>query len=172
MRGAIYVIGGLAIIVLFIVRQRRGERFEPRSLFVPAALAIYGIVLLEHTARRDPFTASSAVLLMLSAVASLSFGVFRGRTVELFVRDGELWERATWANLGIGWGGLLLVRVGLIGTAAAVGAALAASPTSIPLMLAITLAAQMLVVGERTRSAGVAIAPSRRERRRARRRRS
>jgi len=28
MRGAIYVIGGLAIIVLFIVRQRRGERFE------------------------------------------------------------------------------------------------------------------------------------------------
>ena len=172
MRGAIYVIGGLAIIVLFIVRQRRSERFEQRSLLIPAALAIYGIVLLDHTARRDPFTASSAVLLSLSAVASLSFGVFRGRTVELFVRDGELWERATWANLGIGWGGLLLVRVGLIGTAAAVGAALAASPTSIPLMLAITLAAQMVVVGERAKSAGAATAPSRRERRRARRRRS
>jgi hypothetical protein len=170
MRGAIYVIAGLAIIVLFIVRQRRSERFEQRSLFIPAALAIYGIVLLDHTARRDPLTASSALLLSLSAVASLSFGVFRGRTVELFVRDGELWERATWANLGIGWGGLLLVRVGLIGTAAAAGAALAASPTSIPLMLAITLAAQMLVVGERARSTGAAVAPSRRERRRARRR--
>jgi hypothetical protein len=46
---------------------------------------------------------------------------------------------------------LLLVRLGLIGTAAAVGATLAASPTSIPLMLAITLAAQMLVVGERAK---------------------
>jgi len=170
MRGAIYVIGGLAIIVLFIVRQRRSERFEQRSLFIPAALAIYGIVLLDHTARRDPFTTSSALLLSLSAVASLSFGVFRGRTVQLFVRDGELWERATWANLGIGWGGLLLVRVSLIATAAAVGATLAASPTSIPLMLAITLAAQMLVVGERAKSSGAVIAPSRRERRRARRR--
>jgi hypothetical protein len=58
-------------------------------LFIPAALAIYGIVLLDHTARRDPFTASSAVLLSLSAVASLSFGVFRGRTVELFIATGS-----------------------------------------------------------------------------------
>lgn len=170
MRDAIYVIGGLAIIAFFIVRQRRSERFEQRSLFIPAALAIYGLVLLDHTTSRDPFTPSSAVLLSSSAVASIGFGVFRGRTIELFVRDGELWERATWANLGIGWGGLLLVRLGLIGTAAAVGATLAASPTSIPLMLAITLAAQMLVVGERARSTGAFIAPSRRERRRARRR--
>jgi hypothetical protein len=170
MRDAIYVIGGLAIIVFFIVRQRRTERFEQRSLLIPAALAVYGLVLLDHTTRRDPLTASSAVLLSLSAVASISFGVFRGRTVELFVRDGKLWERATWANLGIGWGGLLLIRLGLIATAAAVGAALAASPTSIPLMLAITLAAQMLVVGERAKSTGATLAPPRRERRRARRR--
>jgi hypothetical protein len=170
MRDAIYVVGGLAVIAFFIARQRRSERFEQRPLMIPAALAVYGIVLLDHTTRRDPFTASSAVLLTLSAVASIVFGTFRGRTIELFVRDGELWERATWASLGIGWGGLLLVRVALIATAAAVGATLAASPTSIPLMLAITLAAQMVVVGERARSTGVVIAPSRRARRRAGRR--
>jgi hypothetical protein len=170
MRDALYVVGGLAIIAFFIVRQRRSERFEQRSLIIPAALAVYGLVLLDHTTRKDPFTASSAVLLTLSALASIGFGAFRGRTIELFVRDGELWERATWATLGIGWGGLLLVRVGLIATAAGVGATLAASPTSIPLMIAITLAAQMLVVGERARSTGAIIAPSRRERRRARRR--
>jgi hypothetical protein len=170
MRGAIYVIGGLAVIAFFVVRQRRSERFEQRSLLIPAALAVYGLVLLEHTTRRDPFTASSGVLLSLSAVASIGFGVFRGRTIELFVHDGELWERATWANLGVGWGGLLVVRLGLIATAAAVGATLAASPTSIPLMLAITLAAQMLVVGERAKSSGAIIVQTRRERRRARRR--
>jgi len=169
MRDAIYVVGGLAIVAFFIARQRRSERFEQRSLLLPAALAIYGLVLLDQTLRRDPFTASSALLLILSAVASIVFGVFRGRTIELFVRDGELWERATWTNLGVGWGGLLLVRLGLIATAAAIGATLAASPTSIPLMLAITLAAQMVVVAERARSTGAAIAPSRRERRRARR---
>jgi hypothetical protein len=157
MRGAIYVIGGLAIIAFFIVRQRRSERFEQRSLVVPAALAVYGLVLLDHTTSQDRFTASSGLLLSLSAVASIGFGVFRGRTIELFVRDGELWGRATWANLGIGWGGLLLVRMGLIGTAAAVGATLASSPTLIPLMLAITLAAPMLVVGDR--ATGAVIAP-------------
>lgn len=171
MRDAIYVVGGLAIVAFFIARQRRSERFEQRSLLIPAALAVYGLVLLDHTSKQDPFTASSALLLTLSAVASIVFGVFRGRTIELFVRDDELWERASWANLGIGWGGLLVVRLALIATAAAIGATLAASPTSIPLMLAITLAAQMVVVGERARSTGAVIAPSRRARRRARHRR-
>lgn len=71
------------------MRQRRSERFEQRSLLVPAALAVDGIVLLDHTTRRDPFTVSSAVLLTISAGASIVFGVFRGRTIELFVRDGE-----------------------------------------------------------------------------------
>ena len=171
MRDAVYVVGGLAIVAFFIARQRRSERFEQRSLLIPAALAVYGLVLLDHTSKQDPFTASSALLLTLSAVASIVFGVFRGRTIELFVRDGQLWERASWATLGIGWGGLLIVRLGLIATAAASGATLAASPTSIPLMLAITLAAQMVVVAERARSTGAVIAPSRRERRRARHRR-
>jgi membrane-associated HD superfamily phosphohydrolase len=171
MRDAVYVVGGLAIVAFFIARQRRSERFEQRSLLIPAALAVYGLVLLDHTSKQDPFTASSALLLTLSAVASIVFGVFRGRTIELFVRDGELWERASWANLGIGWGGLLVVRLGLIATAAALGATLAASPTSIPLMLAITLAAQMVVVAERARSTDAVIAPSRRGRRRARHRR-
>jgi hypothetical protein len=171
MRDAVYVVGGLAIVAFFIARQRRSVRVEQRSLLIPAALAVYGLVLLDHTSNQDPFTASSALLLTLSAVASIVFGVFRGRTIELFVRDGELWERASWANLGIGWGGLLVVRLGLIATAAAIGATLAASPTSIPLMLAITLAAQMVVVADRARSTGAVIAPSRRGRRRARRRR-
>ena len=60
MRDAIYVIGGLAIIAVFVLRQRRSERFQERSLFIPAALAVYGLVLVDHTLRRDPFTALRA----------------------------------------------------------------------------------------------------------------
>ena len=158
-RDAIYVIGGLAVVVFFIVRQRRSDRFRERSLLFPIGLGIYGVVLLTGTSEHHALSVASAVLLVLSAVASIGFGVIRGRTIELFVRGGELWERASWTTIGVGWGGLLLTRVALIGGAAAVGAKLAASPTSIPLMLAITLGAQMIVVRQRATAIGVAIPP-------------
>lgn len=70
---------------------------------------------LRGTWRHDPLTFVSIVLLGLSALASIGFGVFRGRTINLFVRDGELWEQASWRTIGVGWGGLLLTRVALIG---------------------------------------------------------
>jgi len=149
----------------FIVRQRRSDRFRERSLFFPIGLGIYGVLLLSDTSKHHALSVASAALLFLSAVASLGFGVLRGRTIELFVRGGELWERASWTTIAAGWGGLLLTRVALIGVAAAIGAQVAASPTSIPLMLAITLGAQMIVVRQRARASGVRIAPSRRARR-------
>lgn len=66
-------------------------------------------------------------------------------------------------------GRLVVTRIGLIVLAAAVGAKVASSPASIPLMLAITLAAQMLVVKVRAREIGVVAEPSlRRLRRKAR----
>ena len=166
---AIYVLGGLLVVVFFIVRQRRSDRFRERSLLFPIALGIYGIVLLRDTTEHHALTAASAVLLLLSAAASTGFGVIRGRTIELFARGGELWERASWTTIGVGWGGLLVARVLLIGVAAAIGAKVAASPASIPLMLAVTLAAQMVVVRKRARASGVATALSRRRTRRSRR---
>ena len=61
-------------------------------------------------------------------------------------------------------------RIALIAVAAAAGAKVASSPTSIPLMLAITLATQMLVVKSRARElGGVAGSSSRRLSRSARR---
>ena len=161
-KDAIYVLGGLAVVGFFIVRQRRGDRFRERSLLFPIALGIYGVVLLTDTSKHVSLNVVSVVLLILSAVASIGFGVIRGRTIELFVRGGELWERATWTTIGAGWGGLLVTRVALIGVATAIGAKLAASPTSIPIMLAITLGTQMLVERQRARAAGIPIAPARR----------
>ncbi len=168
-KDAMYVLGGVAVVVFFVVRQRRSDRFRERSLLFPVALGIYGFVLLTDTTEHQTLTAASAVLLVLSAAASIGFGVIRGRTIELFSRGGELWERASWTTIGVGWGGLLVTRIALIAVAAAIGAKVAASPTSIPLMLAVTLAAQMLVVRERARAAGVPISRSRRASRRSRR---
>ena len=137
-------------------------------MLFPIALGIYGVVLLRDTTEHHALTVASAVLLVLSAAVSTGFGVIRGRTIELFVRGGELWERASWTTIGVGWGGLLVARVALIAVAAAVGAKVAASPTSIPLMLAVTLGAQMFVVRRRARTSGVPIAPSGRASRRSR----
>ena len=165
MKAAIYVLGGLAVVVFFVVRQRRSDRFRERSLLFPTALGIYGVVVLTDTTKHHALSLASGVLLVLSAVASIGFGVIRGRTIELFERAGELWERASWTTIAVGWGGLLVTRVALIAVAAAAGATVAASASSIPLMLAITLATQMIVVRQRARSLAIPIAPSRRERR-------
>jgi hypothetical protein len=168
MRAALYALGGLAIITFFVVRQRRSDRYRERSLILPLALGLYGLALLRSTWRHDRVTLASLVLLVLSALASVGFGAFRGRSINLFVRDGELWEQASWRTIGVGWGGLLVTRIALIGIAGLIGAQLAASPTSIPLMLAITLAAQMLLVSERARAFGVPVGRPRRRGRRPR----
>lgn len=168
-KAALYVLGGLVVVAFFIVRQRRSDRFRERSLVFPIALGIYGVVVLSDSTKHHALTVASTVFLVLSALASIGFGVIRGRTIELFEKAGELWERASWTTIAVGWGGLLVTRVLLIAIAAAAGATIAASASSIPLMLAITLATQMFVVRQRARAMGVAIAPSRRARRRPRR---
>jgi hypothetical protein len=167
-KAALYVVGGLAVVAFFIVRQRRSDRFRERSLLFPIALGVYGVVVLNDSTKHHAVSVVSAVLLVLSAVASIGFGVVRGRTIELFERAGELWERASWTTIAVGWGGLLLARVALIAFAAAAGAKIAASASSIPLMLAITLGTQMIVVSQRARAMATPIAPSRRAQRRSR----
>jgi uncharacterized membrane protein YoaK (UPF0700 family) len=170
MKEALYVVIAAGVVAFFIVRQRRSDRFRERSLLIPLALGVYGAVLLTQTSEHDSLTTASAVLLLSSAAASIVFGVIRGLTIELFMRGDELWERATWTTIGLGWGGLVVTRIGLIVLAAALGAKVASSPASIPIMLAVTLAAQMLVVKARAREIGVVAEPSpRRLRRKARR---
>jgi uncharacterized membrane protein YoaK (UPF0700 family) len=160
LRNALFVVGGLAVIVFLVVRQRRSDHFRERSLLFPLVLGVYGVVVLTDTTKHHALTIASGLMLVLSVAAAIGFGVVRGRTIELFERAGELWERASWTTIAVGWGGLIATRIALIGAATALGAKVAASPSSIPLMLAITLATQMIVVRQRARATGIAIAPS------------
>lgn len=151
MKDVVYIALAVGLAAFLIARQRRSDRFRERSLALPLALGIYGAVVLTRTSEHDSLTAASAVLLLASAAASIVFGVIRGRTIELCMRGGELWERASWTTIGVGWGGLVATRIALIALAVALGAKVASSPASIPLMVAVTLAAQMLVVRARAR---------------------
>jgi hypothetical protein len=150
----LYLLLSVALISFFVVRQRRSDRFRERSFLLPLALGVYGVVLLVNISEHDTLTRASAALLVVSGVASIAFGVVRGRTIELSVRDGEVWERASWTTIGVGWIGLIGTRLALIAVAVAIGAKVAASPASIPLMLALTLAVQMFVVRARAREIG------------------
>ena len=78
MRTTLYALGGLAIVTIFIVRQRRSDRYRDRSLILPLVLGLYGLALLRGTWRHDRLTLASILLLCLSALASVAFGVFRG----------------------------------------------------------------------------------------------
>lgn len=83
MKDALYVVIALGVVAFFIVRQRRSDRFRERSLLFPLALGVYGVVLLTQTSEHNSITTASAVLLLSSAVASIAFGVIRGRAREL-----------------------------------------------------------------------------------------
>ncbi len=61
MRAALYALGGLALVTVFVVRQRRSDRYRERSLILPLALGLYGLALLRGTWRHDPLTSASAV---------------------------------------------------------------------------------------------------------------
>jgi hypothetical protein len=62
-RDAIFVLGGLAVVVFSIVRQRRSDRFRERSLLFPVALGVYGAVLLSDTSTHYALSVASAALL-------------------------------------------------------------------------------------------------------------
>ena len=72
MKDALYVVIAVGVVALFIVRQRRSDRFRERSLLFPLALGVYGAVLLTQTTEHDSLTTASAVLLLMSALASVS----------------------------------------------------------------------------------------------------
>ena len=69
------------MIVFFIVRQRRSDRFRERSILFPIALGIYGVVLLTNTSKHVSLNVASAVLLIpleISIDRHYSPGVTKG----------------------------------------------------------------------------------------------
>ena len=105
MNDALYVVIALAVVAFFIVRQRRSDRFRERSLLFPLALGLYGAVLSTQTSETqlDHDGIGRAAALKRGRVDG--FGVIRGRRSRLFMRGEELWERASWTTIGVGWGG-------------------------------------------------------------------
>jgi hypothetical protein len=108
-------------------------------------------------------------LIGLEAVIAVVLGLVRGSTIKIFVRNGHLWQKYTWATVGL-WLGSILLRLGMTGGAVLLGADRTVMKTAVILMLGLTFAGEGAVIALRARALGAPYAPrdSRRDSRRAR----
>lgn len=157
MSGTIRILAVIAIIAYVIGRQVLGEPLRgKRFVLLPVVLTVIGIVDISHGAGHVAVT--DLALLTLNGALALVVGIALGRSMRLASRGGYLWGqlpvRALW------WWALLIVgRLALMGVAQATHAHLAASSTSILLVLGINRVAQAAVVLPRAITAGVPFAP-------------
>ena len=105
MKDALYVVIAVGVVAFFIVRQRRSDRFRERSLLFPLALGVYGAVLLTQTTEHDSLDDR---IRRAAAHERARFSLLRRDSRpddRAFMRGEELWERASWTTIGVGWGG-------------------------------------------------------------------
>ncbi|MBN9618744.1 MAG: hypothetical protein J0H43_03310 [Actinobacteria bacterium] len=147
----------LAIIVYVIGRQVMGEPLRgKRVVLLPVVLTVIGIADvsggIHHPKPVD------VALLVLDALVAIAVGLSLGRRTHLESRNGYLWGqlpvRALWL-----WAALVAARVVLTGVADGMHAHVAASSTTILLMLGINRLSQAAVVLPRAMSAGIPFAP-------------
>ncbi|WP_205215324.1 DUF1453 domain-containing protein [Amycolatopsis albispora] len=138
-----------------IARRAIGEPLAARDLFAtPVILLALGV---HRVSEHGHLAAADWFWLICTGVVGLAFGVWRGTTVRLAVRDGVLWQRYP-ARAYLVW------VVSLAGNAAlgflALSAGMAGDLRSMPLSIGVGLLGEALAIGARGMAAGVPFAPS------------
>lgn len=156
---AVEVLAAIAIVVLVIGRQLRGEPLRGRRVvLLPIVLVVVGFMRVrEH--HPSPTTADVACLTVAAVLAS-GVGVAQGTTMRLEHHDGGLWGQLPVRGLWL-WAALIVSRVFVTVVAGAVGAHVAASTASILLLLGVNRLGQAAVITIRALSSGIPFAPER-----------
>src|SRR5262249_25778807 len=151
-------------VIWMIIRRFAGSPVGAKTLALPIALTVYGLVQLDH-GRHGHFTATEIGLLAIEALVGVLAGLGRGLTIKLYERDGHLWQRYTVVTLAV-WIAMIAVRMGLAAGGHAIGAAV---PTggALTAVFGVSLVIESLVVQKRAFATGVAIMPAQRGRGRA-----
>jgi hypothetical protein len=135
----------LAVAVLVLVARRfAGQPLRGRPLVLPLAITGYGLFQL----RTAHFGAVDLTFLAIEVLLGLGVGAIRGLTIQLYGRDGQLWQRYRWTTL-LAWLALIGVRIGLAVAGRVAGVDIVTS--SILLVLGLSLVAEALVVQQRVR---------------------
>jgi hypothetical protein len=144
-----------AVIVFVIVRRFTGQPVRANAFVVPLCLTVWGAFQL----RGIHIGAVDIAFLALEALLAAAVGAARGGTIQLYRRDGQLWQRYRWSTLAV-WVAAIALRAGLV-----VGGRLAdvhVATKSLVLVLGISLVAESALVSWRAARTGVPLAPSRR----------
>lgn len=149
--------GLLALVAIAYVLLRRlaGEPLEGRRLvLLPLVLLIVGVSQLHGVHA----TALDVAVLVVEGAAAAVLGAVRGMTVHVYPQGGHLWYRYRPLTIVV-WVGSLLLRLGQVAAAHALGADSGVLGRALLPVLALSLLAEALVVGKRALATGVPFAP-------------
>jgi hypothetical protein len=136
-----------------MVRRFAGEPVRLKRLVVlPLGLAAWGVLNLGKVAHG--LSTVDVVVLVVEGLVAVLAGMVRGATIQVYVRDGYLWQRYRALTIAV-WVALAAVRVGLGFGAAALGAHRAVLSASLLLMLGLSLLGEAAVVVPRGLALGV-----------------
>jgi hypothetical protein len=156
MNNVLWILLAAVLIVLVIGRRLMGEPLQARRVFIlPLIVAIFGGYQLSHLHHVQPLDVG---VLAAEAGLAITLGVVRGLTVQVFVRDGHLWQRYRPLTIVV-WVVSIAVRLGATAGAYAIGADRSVLQAGLLLVLGLTLAGESAVVGMRSMRLGAPFAP-------------
>jgi FtsH-binding integral membrane protein len=163
MNSVLWIVVAAAILIFVIGRRLAGEPLRAGRVTVfPLVIAAIGLYQISHLPH---LTGTDIGMIGLEAVIAVALGLVRGSTIKVFVRDGHLWQKYSWATVGL-WVGSILLRFGMTGGAVLLGADRTVMQTAVLLTLGLTFAGEGAVIALRARALGAPYAP--RDSRRAR----
>ena len=119
MNSVLWIVVAAAILIFVIGRRLAGEPLRAgRVTIFPLVIAVVGLYQLS---RAPHLTATDIGVIGLEALVAVVLGVVRGSTIKVFVRDGHLWQKYSWATVGL-WVGSILLRFGMTGGGMLLGA--------------------------------------------------
>ena len=160
MDNILWIVVAVAILVLVIGRRLAGEPLRANRVTVlPLALAVIGLYQLTKLPHITPLDLTA---LGVEGIVAVVLGLVRGSTIRVYVRDGHLWQKYSWATIGM-WAASILIRFGLTAGGVLLGGDRDVMQTGVLLNLGLTLAGEGLVIALRGRALGAPFAPGDRD---------
>ena len=149
----VLVIAGVGFVMW---KRMRGEAVKDikRMLVLPLVFVVLGVANLTGS-RPAHLDAASVAFLVVGGLISVGLGAVRGATIELFTKDGFLWQRYRGVTVAL-WAVLIAVKLLLVLVAHGVGAH---ASSDLMLSLGLSLAGEAALVAPRALSTGAAFAP-------------